>query len=101
LKHLQHTPDKKPTYTRQKDTKILETYCGADWCNKELITVDGKCTSGAVIMYHGNAVEWSCQKQKDVSKSTTEAEYKQLTYGMKQAMYFINLLQEEMYVTPV
>ena len=47
-------------------------------------------------MYHGNAVEWSCQKQKDVSLPTTEAEYKQLTYGMKQAMYFINLLQDEM-----
>jgi len=47
-------------------------------------------------MYQGNAVDWSCQKQQDVSLSTTEAEYKQLTYGMKQTMYFINLLQEEM-----
>jgi len=54
-------------------------------------------------MYHGNAVEWSCQKQKDVSLSTTEAEYKQFSYGIKQTMYFINLIQEEMgyKVTPV
>ena len=103
LKYLQHTLDKKLTYTRQEDTSALEMYCDADWCNKESITIDGKCTSGTVIMYHGNAVEWSCQKQQDVSLSTTEAEYKQLSYGIKQTMYFINLIQEEMgyKVTPV
>lgn len=102
LKYLQHIPDKKLTYIRQISTKILEMYSDADWCNKELITVDCKCTSGAVIMYHGNAIERSCHKKR-VSLSTTEAEYIQLTYGMKQAMYFINLLQEEMKynLTPV
>jgi hypothetical protein len=46
-------------------------------------------------MYQGNTVDW-CKKQQDVSLSTTEAEYKQLTYGMKQTVYLINLLQEEM-----
>jgi len=78
-------------------------YCDADWCNKELITIDGKCTSGAVIFFHGNAIDWSCQKQQDVSLSTREAEYKQLTYGMRQTMYYINTLQEEMQykATPV
>ena len=103
LKYLQHTTDKKLTYIRQENAKVLEVYCDADWCNKELITVDGKCTSGAAIFFHGNAIDWSCQKQPDVSFSTTEAEYKQLTFGMKQAMYYINLLQEEMKfdVTPV
>jgi len=103
LQYLQHTADKKLTHIRQEDTKTLEVYCDADWCNKELITIDGKCTSGAVIFFHGNAIDWSCQKQKDVSLSTTEAEYKQLTYGMKQTMYYINLLEEEMKfkVTPV
>ena len=95
LKYLQHTTDKKLTYIRQENAKVLEVYCDADWCNKELITVDGKCTSGAAIFFHGNAIDWSCQKQPDVSFSTTEAEYKQLTFGMKQAMYYINLLQEE------
>ena len=103
LKYLQHTTNKKLTYIRQENAKVLEVYCDADWCNKELITVDGKCTSGAAIFFHGNAIDWSCQKQPDVSFSTTEAEYKQLTFGMKQAMYYINLLQEEMKfdVTPV
>jgi len=96
LRYLQHTTDKKLTYVRQENSKTLELYCDPDWCNKELITVDVRCASGCVIMYQGNAVDWSCQKQQDVSLSTTEAEYKQLTYGMKQTMYFINLLQEEM-----
>ena len=59
-------------------------YCDADWCNKQLITIDGKCTSGAVNFFHSNAIDWSCQKQQDVSASTREEEYKQLTYGMRQ-----------------
>ena len=103
LKYLHKTTHIKLTYIRQENSKILEVYCDADWCNKELITVDCKCTSGAAFFFLGNAIDWSCQKQPDVSFSTTEAEYKQLTFGMKQAMYYINLLQEEMKfnVTPV
>ena len=80
--------------------KPLQIYIDSDWGgDKET----GRSTSGGIIFLYGNHVAWFCQKQSDVSLSTSEAEYKTQTYAFKEGMYFINLIQSEMDIqlTPV
>ena len=64
--------------------------------------VDIRAEDTDVFLY-GNPVTWFSEKQSDVSLSSTEAEYKTLTAGFKEAHYFINLMQVEMKipVTPI
>ena len=56
---------------------------------------DRKSTAGAIVFYHGNPVGWISQKQKTVSTSTSEAEYKTMTYAFKEGMYYYNLMEKE------
>ena len=62
-----------------------------------------RSTAGGIIFVYVNPVAWFCPKQRDVSLSTSEAEYKTQTYAFKEGMWFINLLQSEMniQITPV
>jgi hypothetical protein len=82
------------------DVQPVEIYIDSDWGgDKET----GRSTAGRVVCLYGNPVSWFCQKQDCVSLSTSEAEYKILTYAFKEGMYFINLLQSEtnIQITPV
>lgn len=58
----------------------------ADWAGDP---EDRKSTTEAIVFYHGNPVSWISQKQKTVSTSTSEAEYKTMTYAFKEGLYSI------------
>jgi hypothetical protein len=100
LTYLKCTLNLKLVYRVTTTVKPLQIYIDSDWGgDKET----GRSTSGGIIFLYGNPVAWFCQKQSDVSLSTSEAEYKTQTYAFKEGMYFINLIQSEMDIqlTPV
>ena len=101
LRYLKHTmEDIKLTYVLQPDAPTLSIYMDADWAGDP---EDRKSTTGAIVFYHGNPVSWISQKQKTVSTSTSEAEYKTMTYAFKEGMYYYNLIEKELKqnITPI
>ena len=93
LRYLKHTMENiKLTYVRQPNSPTLSMYMDADWAGDP---EDRKSTAGAIVFYHGNPVGWISQKQKTVSTSTSEAEYKTMTYAFKEGMYYYNLMEKE------
>jgi len=100
LIYLKNTMDITLVYTRNITARPLELYVDSDWGSDP---VDGRSTSGVLIMLYGNPVTWSSEKQSNVALSTSEAEYMAITSGFKEVKYFINLMQVEMklLVTPV
>ena len=101
LRYLKHTmEDIKLTYVRQPDAPVLSMYMDADWAGDP---DDRKSTAGAIVFYHGNPVGWISQKQKTVSTSTSEAEYRTMTYAFKEGMYYYNLIEKEFKqnITPI
>jgi hypothetical protein len=65
--------------------------------------INGMSTSGVPLLLYGNPVTWSTEKQTHVVHSTSGAKYIAITLGLKEAKYFINLMQVEMKlrVTPI
>ena len=100
LSYLKCTMNLKLVYKLTPNVQPLEIYIDSDWGGDP---ETGRSTAGGIIFSYGNPVTWVCQKQSDVSLSTSEAEYKTQTYAFKEGMYFINLMQSEMniQITPV
>ena len=94
------TTDRVLRYTRNVKAPALELYTDSDWGSDQ---IDGRSTSGVLLLLYGNPVTWSTEKQTNVALSTSEAEYIAITSGFKEAKYFINLMQVEMKlrVTPI
>ena len=94
------TTDRMLIYKRNPKASPVEVYTDSDWGSDR---IDGRSTSGVLILLYGNPVTWSTEKQTNVALSTSEAEYIALTSGFKEAKYFINLMQVEMKikVTPI
>ena len=87
-------------FTRNVDAPPVVVYTDSDWGSDR---IDGRSTSGVLVLIYGNPATWSTEKQTNVALSTSEAEYIALTSGFKEAKYFINLMQVEMkiQVTPI
>jgi Flp pilus assembly protein TadG len=87
-------------YTRNLEDDPVVVYTDSYWGSDR---IDGRSTSGVLILLYGNPVTWSTEKQINVALSTSEAKYIALTSGFKEAKYFINLMQVEMKirVTPI
>jgi hypothetical protein len=76
LTYIDCTMDFKLVYKITPDVQHLEILTDSEWeGDKET----GRFTAGGVIFLYGNPVTWFCQKQGDVSLSTSEAEYKTQT----------------------
>ena len=94
------TTDRVLFYTRNVKAPALELYTDSDWGSDQ---IDGRSTSGVLLLLYGNPVTWSTDKQTNVALSTSEVEYIAISSGFKEAKYFINLMQVEMKlrVTPI
>ena len=70
---------------------VLHGYCDADWAGD----IDNRrSTSGYVFRIGDATVSWSCQKQKTVARSSTEAEYVSLSYATQEAVWLRRLMDD-------
>ncbi len=88
LKYLFKTRDLKFIYYRFNRLNCLDAYVDSDWAGD---AVDRRSTSGFVIREFGNPVLWKTQKQGNVTKSSTHAEYVALSEAVTEVIYLIGV----------
>ena len=69
----------------------LVVYTDSDFASSR---VDYRSTSGYCTFLGGNLVTWRSKKQSVVSKSSTEAEFRDMSKGIDEAMWIKHLLEE-------
>ncbi|XP_028212597.1 uncharacterized protein LOC114395066 [Glycine soja] len=76
LRYLKHTTGQGVLFKTKSDTS-LHAYVDADWgsCFDR-----GKSTTGYCIFFGNSLISWKAKKQKTVSKSSAEAEYRALSF---------------------
>ncbi len=55
---------------------------------------DRKSTSGTLVMFNGNIINWSSKRQSTVALSSCEAEYYAISTGTQEALWYQSLLCE-------
>jgi hypothetical protein len=69
----------------------VDIYTDVDWAG---CTIDRRSTSGYCTFIEGNLVTWKSKKQKVVSRSSAEAEYRAMTNGTCEGIWIKTLLEE-------
>jgi hypothetical protein len=70
---------------------MVSAFSGADWAG---CTDDRKSTEGFTVFLGPNLISWCAKKQKTVSHSSTEAEYKAMADAMAEIMWVQSVLHE-------
>ncbi|CAN1840048.1 Retrovirus-related Pol polyprotein from transposon RE1 [Linum perenne] len=90
LRYLQGTPTLGIHLSANTSHHLL-CFTDADWGGD---SVDRRSTTGYVIYLGSNIISWSSRKQKTVSRSSTEAEYRALATAASEALWLQSLLHE-------
>lgn len=69
----------------------IHAYCDADYAGNP----DDRHSTGGYVIYLGsNPISWSAKKQRTVSRSSTEAEYRQLAYTAAELSWLRSLFKD-------
>lgn len=90
LKYLCRTRNLKLTYRFSSSCK-LDVYVDSDWAGD---VVDRRSTTGFVIRLFGNPILWKAQKQGNVTKSSTYAEYVALSEAVTEVTYLVGVCEQ-------
>lgn len=90
LKYLKATPGKGLFFGKNQDHKVVG-YTDADWAGDRM---DGKSTSGYFTFVGGNLVTWRSKKQKVVSRSSAEAEFRGMVHGVCELLWIKRILRD-------
>ncbi|MBW0480414.1 hypothetical protein O181_020129 [Austropuccinia psidii MF-1] len=90
LCYLYHTKERTLNYHNRGKHNII-CYADADWGNS---LIDQRSVGGYTLFLNHHLISWKTKKQKKISHSTTEAEYKSLSDASKEVLWFQKLLQE-------
>ena len=90
LRYLKSSPGKGLLFSKNAHLNI-EGYTDADWAENIL---DRKSTSGYFTFVGGNLVTWRSKKQKVVTLSSAEADFRGMAKGLCELLWLRNLLIE-------
>ncbi|KAL6277717.1 hypothetical protein ACE6H2_021318 [Prunus campanulata] len=90
LRYLKSTPGKGIIFTKNESLTI-EGYTDADWAGDN---TNRRSTSGYFTFVGGNLVTWRSKKQKVVSRSSAEAEYRAMAQGICELLWVKNVMKE-------
>jgi hypothetical protein len=90
IRFLQHTLDS-TFLIRPSSSTMVSAFSDADWAG---CTDDRKSTGGFAVFLGPNLISWCAKKQKTVSRSSTEAEYKAMADATAEIMWVQAVLQE-------
>ena len=76
---------------------IIECFIDADWAGSK---EDGRSTAGYCVFIGGNLVLWKSKKQRVVSRSSAEFEYRAMTQSVCEITWLHQLLMEVGIETP-
>ncbi|RDY11984.1 putative mitochondrial protein, partial [Mucuna pruriens] len=77
-RHLQASPRKRLLF-RKEETLSMDIYTNVDYAES---VVDRKSAFGYCMFLGGNLVTWRSKKQNVVARSSAEAEFRVMTYGI-------------------
>ena len=90
LRYLKGTPNKGLYYASTNGLQ-LQTYCDADWGNCQM---SANSLTGFCVFLGTSLVSWKTKKQKTVSKSSAEAEYRSMFATTSELEWITHLLQD-------
>ena len=90
LQYLKGTPGK-GLHFRKHSNRGIEVFTDADWAGS---ITDRKSTSGYCSYVWGNLVTWRSKKQAVVARSSAEAEFRALSYGICEGIWLQRMLNE-------
>jgi hypothetical protein len=90
LRFLKHTINS-AFLIRPSSSTMVSAFSDADWAG---CTDDRKSTGGFAVFLGPNLISWCAKKQKTVSRSSTEAEYKSMADATAEVMWVQAVLRE-------
>ncbi|CAL8080023.1 unnamed protein product [Prunus armeniaca] len=90
LRYLKVTPGKGLMFCKYGHTYV-EGYTDADWAGS---VTDRRSMSRYLTFVGGNLVTWMSKKQKVVSRSSAEAEYRGMAQGVCKLLWLRRLLRD-------
>lgn len=90
LRYIKHSPSS-DLFFSGSITFGIEAFSDSDWAS---CPITRRSTIGFAIYLHGNIISWQTRKQYTVARSSTEVEYRALTYTSCEVTWLTNLLKE-------